>query len=65
MVNMKLSKIVELIKGPENTLVRLEVRSIKDKTITKKVRIIRQKIKNSQQTLLQQAFIRLKQMEQK
>ena len=44
-VNMKLSKIVELIKGPENTLVRLEVRSIKDKTITKKVRIIRQKIK--------------------
>ena len=44
-VNMKLSKIVELIKGPENTLVRLEIRSIKDKTITKKVRIIRQRIK--------------------
>ena len=44
-VNMKLSKIVELIKGPENTLVRLEIRSIKDKSITKKVRIIREKIK--------------------
>ena len=28
-VDMKLTKIVELIKGPKNTLVRLEVRPIK------------------------------------
>ena len=44
-VNMKLSKIVELIKGPKDTLVRLEIKPIKDKANIKKVRIIREKIK--------------------
>ncbi len=44
-VNMKLSKIVELIKGPKDTLVRLEIKPIQDKTSIKKVRIIREKIK--------------------
>ena len=29
-VDMKLSKIVELIKGPKNTMVRLEIRPIED-----------------------------------
>ncbi len=44
-VDMKLTKIVELIKGPQNTLVRLEIRPIKDPASTKEVRIIRDKIK--------------------
>ena len=44
-VDMKLTKIVELIKGPKNTLVRLEIRPIKDPSSTKEVRIIRDKIK--------------------
>ena len=44
-VDMKLTKIVELIKGPQNTLVRLEIRPIKDPSSTKEVRIIRDKIK--------------------
>ena len=42
---MKLNKIVELIKGPKDTLVRLEIRPIKDPSSTKEVRIIRDKIK--------------------
>ena len=44
-VNMKLSKIVELIKGPKDTLVRLEIMPIQDKASLKKVSIIREKIK--------------------
>ena len=44
-VDMKLTKIVELIKGPQNTLVSLEIRPIKDPSSTKEVRIIRDKIK--------------------
>ena len=44
-VDMKLTKIVELIKGPKDTLVRLEIRPIKDPSSTKEVRIIRDKIK--------------------
>ena len=44
-VDMKLSKIVELIKGPKDTIVRLEIRPIKDPTTTKNVRIVRDKIK--------------------
>ena len=34
-VDMKLTKIVELIKGPKDTLVRLEIRPIKDPSSTK------------------------------
>ena len=44
-VDMKLSKIVELIKGPKDTLVRLEIRPISDPSASKVVRIIRDKIK--------------------
>ena len=44
-VDMKLSKIVELIKGPKDTLVRLEVKPELAPTTTKVVRIIRDKIK--------------------
>ena len=44
-VDMKLSKIVELIKGPKDTLVRLEIRPISDPSSSKVVRIIRDKIK--------------------
>ena len=44
-VDMKISKIVELIKGPKDTLVRLEIKPIKDPKTTKIVRIIRDKIK--------------------
>ena len=44
-VNMKLSKIVELIKGPKDTLVRLEIKPIQDPANSKIVRIIRDKIK--------------------
>ena len=44
-VDMKLSKIVELIKGPKDTLVRLEIRPINDPSSSKVVRIIRDKIK--------------------
>ncbi len=44
-VDMKLSKIVELIKGPKDTLVRLEVKPDLTPTITKIVRIIRDKVK--------------------
>ncbi len=44
-VDMKLSKIVELIKGPKDTIVRLEIRPIKDPATTKTVRIVRDKIK--------------------
>ncbi|MBN37089.1 MAG: tail-specific protease [Opitutae bacterium] len=44
-VNMKLTKIVELIKGPKDTLVRLEIKPIQDPSNSKIVRIIRDKIK--------------------
>ena len=44
-VDMKLAKIVDLIKGPKDTLVRLEIKPIKDPANTKIVRIIRDKIK--------------------
>ena len=44
-VDMKLSKIVELIKGPKDTLVRLEIRPISDPSSSKVIRIIRDKIK--------------------
>ena len=44
-VDMKLSKIVELIKGPKDTLVRLEIQPVNDPSSSKVVRIIRDKIK--------------------
>ena len=44
-VDMKLAKIVELIKGPKDTLVRLEIKPIQDPANTKTVRIVRDKIK--------------------
>ncbi len=44
-VDMKLSKIVELIKGPKDTLVRLKIKPINKPDSTKIVRIIRDKIK--------------------
>ena len=44
-VDMKLSKIVELIKGPKDTLVRLEIKPELTPTTTKIVRIIRDKVK--------------------
>ena len=44
-VDMKLTKIVDLIKGPKDTLVRLEIRPVKDPASTKEVRIIRERIK--------------------
>lgn len=44
-VDMKLTNIVDLIKGPKDTLVRLQIRPIKDPSTKKEVRIIRDKIK--------------------
>ena len=44
-VDMKLPKIVELIKGPKDTVVRLEIRPSKNPSISKVVSIIRDKIK--------------------
>ncbi len=44
-VDMKLSKIVDLIKGPKDTLVRLKVKPVSNPETTKVVRIIRDKIK--------------------
>ena len=44
-VEMKLSKIVELIKGPKDTLVSLKVRPFTNPSTTKIVKIIRDKIK--------------------
>ena len=44
-VDMKLSKIVELIKGPKDTLVRLEIKPKLTPSTTKIVRIIRDKVK--------------------
>ena len=44
-VDMKLPKIVELIKGPKDTVVRLEIRPTKNPSISKVVSIIRDKIK--------------------
>ena len=55
-VDMKLNKIVELIKGPKDTLVRLEIRPIKDPSSTKEVRIIRDKIKLTEN--LAKAFVK-------
>ena len=44
-VDMKLSKIVELIKGPKDTIVRLEIKPIKTPSSTKIVSILRDRIK--------------------
>ncbi len=44
-VDMKLSKIVELIKGPKDTLVSLKVRPFTNPSTSKIVKIIRDKIK--------------------
>ena len=44
-VDMKLSKIVELIKGPKNTVVRLFIKPGKNPTDRKTVRITRDRIK--------------------
>lgn len=44
-VDMRLSKIVELIKGPIDTVVRLEVRPIKAPASSKTIKIIRDRIK--------------------
>ena len=55
-VDMKLNKIVDLIKGPKDTLVRLEIRPIKDPSSTKEVRIIRDKIKLTEN--LAKAFVK-------
>ena len=44
-VDMKLPKIVELIKGPKDTVVRLEIRPVKNPSTSKVVSIIRDKIK--------------------
>ena len=44
-VDMKLPKIVELIKGPKDTVVRLEIRPVNNPSTSKVVSIIRDKIK--------------------
>ena len=44
-VDMKLSKIVDLIKGPKDTIVRMEIKPIKSPTTTKSISIVRDKIK--------------------
>ena len=44
-VDMKLPKIVDLIKGPKDTVVRLEIRPINNPSTSKVVSIIRDKIK--------------------
>ncbi|MDA0905183.1 MAG: carboxy terminal-processing peptidase [Verrucomicrobia bacterium] len=44
-VEMKLSKIVDLIKGPKDTIVSLKIRPIKSPSSTKVVKIVRDKIK--------------------
>ena len=44
-VDMKLSKIVDLIKGPKDTLVRLEIRPGSNPKTSKVVGIVRDKIK--------------------
>ena len=44
-VDMKLSKIVDLIKGPKDTIVKMEIKPIKSPTTTKIVSIVRDKIK--------------------
>jgi carboxyl-terminal processing protease len=44
-VEMKLSKIVDLIKGPKDTIVSLKIRPIKSPSSTKIVKIVRDKIK--------------------
>jgi len=44
-VDMKLSKIVELIKGPKDTVVSLKIRPIENPSSSKTVKIIRDKIK--------------------
>jgi len=44
-VDMRLSKIVELIKGPKDTLVRLKIKPINDPSSLKTVDIIRDRVK--------------------
>ncbi len=44
-VDMRLSKIVELIKGPKDTVVRLKIRPINAPSTSKTVKIIRDRIK--------------------
>lgn len=44
-VDMKLAKIVDLIKGPLDTVVNLKIRPIKNPSSTKTVKIIRDRIK--------------------
>ena len=44
-VDMRLSKIVELIKGPKDTLVRLKIKPINDPSSLKTVNIIRDRVK--------------------
>ena len=44
-VDMRLSKIVELIKGPKDTLVRLLIKPINDPSSSKTVNIIRDRVK--------------------
>ena len=44
-VDMKLTKIVELIKGPKDTVVTLKIRPFSNPSIAKSVKIIRDKIK--------------------
>ena len=55
-VDMKLTKIVDLIKGPKDTLVRLEIRPIQDPSSVKVVRIVRDKIKLTEN--LAKAFVK-------
>ena len=55
-VDMKLTKIVDLIKGPKDTVVRLEIRPVKDPSSSKEVRIIRDKIKLTEN--LAKAFVK-------
>lgn len=55
-VDMKLTKIVDLIKGPKDTLVRLEIRPIQDPGSVKVVRIVRDKIKLTEN--LAKAFVK-------
>ena len=45
-VDMKLPKIVELIKGPKDTVVRLEIRPVNNPSTSKVVSIIRDKSEN-------------------
>ena len=44
-VDMKLSKVVELIKGPKDTVVTLKIRPFANPSSTKLVKIVRDRIK--------------------